>query len=66
MGQQPLTIDKQFLMSLRKAYDDAVKQGANGFTYDGHDFVTSYAKYFLIYYGPKFGLKYDDLEYIKP
>jgi len=66
MGQQTSTIDKAFLIGMRKCYDDAVKQGAIGFTYDGHEFITTYAKYFLIFYGAKFGLKYDDLEYMKP
>ena len=66
MGQVTLTIDRAFIKGLKKCYDDAVKQGADGFTYNGNDFVTAYAKYFLIFYGPKFGLKFDDLEYIKP
>lgn len=64
MGQPAITIDKSFIKGMKKCYDDAVKQNATGFTYDGHEFVTAYAKYFLQYYGPKFGLKFDDLEYL--
>lgn len=34
---------------LRRAYNRAVKQGKEQFTYKDHDFVTSYAKYLLEY-----------------
>lgn len=31
------------------AYEEAVRQHKDVFTFDGHEFVTSYAKYLLMY-----------------
>ena len=52
-----ISINKQFIVGLKKAYDKAVTDKAESFIYDGHDFVTGYAKYFLEYYAPQFGVK---------
>lgn len=52
-----ITIDKKYMQGLRKAYNKAVKEGKGQFKYNGNDFVTGYAKYFLEYYEPKFGVK---------
>lgn len=44
------------MQGLRKAYNKAVKEGKDQFKYNENDFVTGYAKYFLEYYEPKFGI----------
>lgn len=53
-------VNKQFIEGLKKAYERAVQQGASEFTYDGHQFITSYAKYFLQFHAPLFGVKLSD------
>ena len=52
-----IVLTKSFLIGLKKAYDKAVKDGKPQFVYDGHEFVTTYAKYFLKFHGPRVGLK---------
>lgn len=51
-----ITVNKEYLQGLRKAYNKAVKDGLTQFKYKDSDFVTGYAKYFLEYYEPKFGI----------
>lgn len=51
-----ITVNKEYLQGLRKAYNKAVKDKADQFKYNDSDFVTNYAKYFLEYYEPKFGI----------
>ena len=48
--------------NLRKAYEKAVKENKDQFTYKGVDFVTAYAKYLLIYI--RDNLKLSDMDYI--
>lgn len=57
MSNQTIEINKQFIVNLKKAYDEAVRDKVVQFTYEGHEFVTSYAKYFLQHYAPKFNVK---------
>jgi len=57
MATKGITINKAFIVGLKEAYDKAVKEGKEQFVYDTHDFVTSYAKYFLEFYAPKFNVK---------
>lgn len=45
------------MQGLRKAYNKAVKEGKDQFKFKDADFVTGYAKYFLEYYEPKFGIQ---------
>ena len=52
-----IAISKKFVEGLIKAYDKAKREGAAEFTYNGHEFMTSYAKYFIEYYAPKFNIK---------
>lgn len=40
---------------LRKAYSDAVEQKLDQFTFEGHEYVTGYAKYLLEYLDMQFG-----------
>lgn len=42
---------------LRKAYDTAVAEYKDQFTFEGHELVTAYAKYLLEYLGNQFGDK---------
>lgn len=49
-----ITISKEYLKGLRQAYNKAVKDKANQFKYKDSDFVTDYAKYFLLHWEPKF------------
>jgi len=42
------------LKKIRELYNLAVKYGQESFNYEGNEFLTSYAKYFLEYYEPKF------------
>jgi len=52
-----ISVNKEYMQGLRKAYNKAVKEGKDQFKYNENDFVTGYAKYFLEYYEPKFGIK---------
>lgn len=52
-----IVLTKSFLLGLQKAYEKAVKDGKTQFEYDGHEFVTTYAKYFIQFHGPRVGLK---------
>lgn len=56
-----IAVNKKFLEGMKKEYDKARTEKKDEFTYDGHEFITSYAKYFLTFYAPQFGLKYNDL-----
>lgn len=51
-----IKVNKEYMQGLRKAYNKAVKEGLTQFKYKDSDFVTIYAKYFLEYYEPKFGI----------
>ena len=44
-----ITWDTRKRNQLRKLYDQAVETGADTVTIDGHELVTSYAKYLLMY-----------------
>ena len=57
MADETIVINKKFIEGLKKAYDEAVNKMAQEFTYDGHEFNTGYAKYFLEFYAPKFNVK---------
>lgn len=52
-----ITVTKEYLQGLRKEYDKAVADKKEQFNYKGSDFVTGYAKYFLQYWEPQFGIK---------
>lgn len=45
----PTTVTVEDLKPLKKAYDQAVKDGKDYFVYKGTELVTSYAKYLLEY-----------------
>jgi hypothetical protein len=47
--QPTIMFDKPKAQRLQKAYDAAVKAGADQFTFEGNEFVTNYAKYLLEY-----------------
>ena len=61
MSNQPtedldmITFTPELRDSLRKAYVDAVQKKLDEFTWDGHQFVTSYAGYLLEHLGNQFG-----------
>lgn len=40
----------------RKAYNQAVKENKDSFTFDGNEFVTNYAKYLLQYLDQEMGV----------
>lgn len=52
-----ISVNKDYMQGLRKAYNKAVKEGKDQFKFKDADFVTGYAKYFLEYYEPKFGIQ---------
>ncbi len=52
-----ITVNKAFIIGLKKAYDKAVADKVDVFVYEGNEFVTNYAKYFLEYYAPQFEVK---------
>jgi hypothetical protein len=41
--------DDNFVNDFRKAYDEAVKNGDEVYTFKGHEVLTQYAKYVLEY-----------------
>jgi len=41
--------------ALQRAYDDAVREGKDTFTFEGHELATSYVKYMLEYMHDLFG-----------
>jgi hypothetical protein len=49
-----IMISKAFIVGMEKAYNEALDKGATQFTYEGKEYVTSYAKYFLEFYKPQF------------
>jgi hypothetical protein len=53
-----IAINKAFLVGLKEAYEIAVKNKRESFSHKGHEFVTSFAKYFLEYYCPQFNVKF--------
>lgn len=50
-----ITFTPEMRDSLRVAYDKAVAAKQDIFTWDGKQFVTSYAKYMLVYLDDKLG-----------
>jgi hypothetical protein len=48
-----IILTKPDFIKLRKRYELAVKNKEEDFTFQGHEFYTKYAKYFLEYYEPK-------------
>lgn len=57
MNNRNIVITKKFLEGLKKAHAAAKFAKQDSFTYDGYEFVTTYAGYFIEFYGPKFGVK---------
>ena len=49
-----LEISKQDFLTLKKHYQQALEEGKEQFTFKGHEFLTSYAKYFTEYLEAKF------------
>jgi hypothetical protein len=49
-----IRFDKKRYQSLRRAYGQATMRGLEVFEWNGHEFVTNYAKYLLEYLKPKF------------
>ena len=47
--QKKVTFDLPKIVRLRTAYEQAVREGKEQFTFEGHDYVTDYAKYLLEY-----------------
>jgi hypothetical protein len=52
-----IIIDEKGIKRIRELYELAVQYGQESFIYEGHEFLTSYAKYFLEYYEPKLGVR---------
>lgn len=50
-----ITFDTRKREALRRAYGKAVEAKLEQFTFDGHEFVTAYAKYLLEYLDTKRG-----------
>lgn len=48
-----ITWDRPMMQRLQARYDLAVKNKEDRFTFEGHEFVTDYAKYLLQYLGDK-------------
>ncbi len=44
--------------AFKKAFDAACKANVEQFVFDGHDFLTAYAKYLIEYLEPKLGGKH--------
>jgi len=44
-----IEFDRARLVDLKKAHAQAEEEGLEGFTFLGHDLLTSYAKYLIIY-----------------
>lgn len=44
-----INFDKHLLAKLKEAYDIAVKEGKESFVFEGHELLTSYAKYLIEY-----------------
>lgn len=42
-----LEISKQDFLTLKKHYQQALEEGKEQFTFKGHEFLTSYAKYII-------------------
>lgn len=42
--------------AFKKAYNKAVEEGKHDFFFNGHQFLTSYAKYLIEYYNKTYGL----------
>jgi len=42
-------------LRLRRRYERAVREQAESFTFEGHELLTSYAKYLLEYLATQFG-----------
>jgi hypothetical protein len=57
MEQKNIVVTKKFIEGLKKSYDAAVLKGLKQFTYNDHQFITAYAKYFVEYYAPIFNIK---------
>lgn len=51
-----ITFTPELRDSLRRAYDEAVAAKRDIFTWNGKQFVTSYAKYMLVYLDDKLGV----------
>ena len=48
------SVDKETYVRLEKEYNDAVKNNVSVFIFDGHEFLTDYAKYLIEYLKPNF------------
>ncbi len=49
-----ITFTKESLMKLKDAYALAVTEGRDQFTFEGHELLTSYAKYLIQHLDHKF------------
>lgn len=45
----PITFDKKKYRGLKKAYNNAVNDNQDSFTFDKNEYLTAYAKYLLEY-----------------
>ncbi len=49
-----ITFTPELFQKLRTSYLSAVQNGVEVFKFEGHDLLTSYAKYLIQYLTPKF------------
>jgi hypothetical protein len=49
-----MVFTKQVYQEFKMAYVKALNDNKDQFSFQGHDFLTSYAKYLLMYLKPKF------------
>jgi len=49
MTDETISLDKDLCRRLESAYREAVKNGQDEFRFEGHLFLTTYAKYLLDY-----------------
>lgn len=54
-----IVITVEVLEKLKEAYFKARRNGRGVFTYNGYEFVTDYAKYFLTFWCERFGVSFD-------